>query len=98
MDATLQYLLLQILMSVQLVLMTVIRSVLTLMGPTLVPVTVDIHWTAMEEHAMIYLHVLMTTLSSLMELVAMLPLFGRPVVIAGVPILLPSLPAPQVLK
>ena len=44
------------------------------------------------------LHVLMTTLSSLMELVAMLPLFGRPVVIAGVPILLPSLQAPQVLE
>ena len=43
----------QILMSVQLILMTVIRSVLTLMGPTLVPVTVDIHWTAMEEHAMV---------------------------------------------
>ena len=43
----------QILMSVQLVLMTVIRSVLTLMGPTLVPVTVDIHWIAMEEHAMV---------------------------------------------
>ena len=33
----------QILMSVQLVLMAVIRSVLTLMGPSLAPVTVDIH-------------------------------------------------------
>ena len=40
-------------MSVQLVLMTVIRSVLTLMGPSLVPVTVDIRWTVMEEHAMV---------------------------------------------
>ena len=47
------YFLMQILMSVQLILMTVIRSVLTLMGPTLVPVTVDIHWIAMEEHAMV---------------------------------------------
>ena len=43
----------QILMSVQLILMTVIRSVLTLMGPSLVPVTVDIHWIAMKEHAMV---------------------------------------------
>ena len=34
-------------------LMSVIRSVLTLMGPSLVPVTVDIRWTAMEEHAMV---------------------------------------------
>ena len=34
-------------------LMTVIRSVLTLMGPSLVPVIVDIHWTMMEEHAMV---------------------------------------------
>ena len=40
-------------MSVQLILMTVIRSVLTLMGPSLVPVTVDIHWIAVEEHAMV---------------------------------------------
>ena len=40
-------------MSVQLILMAVVRSVLTLMGPSLVPVTVDIHWTAMEEHAMV---------------------------------------------
>jgi hypothetical protein len=42
-----------ILMSVQLILMAVVRSVLTLMGPSLVPVTVDIHWTVMEERAMI---------------------------------------------
>ena len=41
-------------MSVQLILTTVIRCVLTLMGPSLVPVTMDIHWTAMEEHAMVY--------------------------------------------
>ena len=40
-------------MSAQLILMAVIRSVLTLMGPTHVPVTVDIHWTMMEELAMV---------------------------------------------
>ena len=43
----------QILMSVQLILMTVIRSVLTLMGPSLVPVTMDIRLLAMEERAMV---------------------------------------------
>ena len=39
--------------SVQLVQMTVIRSVLTLMDPILVPVTVGIYWTVMEELAMV---------------------------------------------
>ena len=48
----------QILMSVQLILMAVVRSVLTLMGPSLVPVTVDIHWTVMEERAMVCEHYL----------------------------------------
>ena len=40
-------------MSVQLIQMTVIIPVLTLMAPTLVPVIVDIRQTMMEEHAMV---------------------------------------------
>ena len=43
----------QILMSVQMIQTTVLRSVLTLMVPTLVLVIVDICQMMMEEHAMV---------------------------------------------